>query len=286
MVQFDTRSLPSSAELPCSDDTPVDNEEQNFIPNFLLFLLEFIWGTRQDWFFGIDMAIYHTTGENPRIPVVPDGFLSLNVERRKGGGSRSSYVVWEENGIVPILALEVVSQTPGGEYTTKESIYARLGVLYYIIYNPEFGRRDKHQPLEVYQLVNGTYRWQMGEPIWLPEIGLGIGRGLRNYAGIEREVLYWFDAEGNRYLGSEEAEQQARQELAQIQQQLERERQQREQAQQQAEQAQQQAEQAQQQAEQAQQQAEQAQQQVERERQLREQIQQELERYRQRFGEL
>jgi Uma2 family endonuclease len=265
MVQFDTQRLPTSAELPCSDETPVDNEDQNFIPNFLLFLLEFMWGTRQDWFFGVDMAIYHTTGDNPKIPVVPDGFLSLNVERRKGGNSRSSYVVWEENEIVPILALEIVSHTPGGEYTTKEAIYAQLGVLYYVIYNPEYWQRDKHQPLEIYKLVNGSYRWQVGEPIWLPEIGLGIGRGIRSYAGVEREVLYWFDANGNRYLASEEAEQQARQQLEQMQQQLATELQLRQVAQQQAQLAQQQAQ---------------------TERQLREQMQQELERYRQRFGEL
>lgn len=80
MVQFnpDLR-LPTSEQLPCSDDTPVDNENQNFIPNLLLFLLKFIWGNRFDWFFGVDMAIYHTTGVSPLVPVVPDGFLSLSI---------------------------------------------------------------------------------------------------------------------------------------------------------------------------------------------------------------
>ena len=58
MVKSDPRlSLPSSAELPCSDDTPVDNEDQNFIPNLLLFLLEYIWANRKDWFFGVDMGV-------------------------------------------------------------------------------------------------------------------------------------------------------------------------------------------------------------------------------------
>jgi hypothetical protein len=32
--------LPTSEELPCSDDTPVDNENQNTIPNWLLAILE------------------------------------------------------------------------------------------------------------------------------------------------------------------------------------------------------------------------------------------------------
>ncbi len=51
--------LPSSLELPSSDDFPVDNEDQNFIPNFLLFLLENIWTERQDWYFGVDMGVYY-----------------------------------------------------------------------------------------------------------------------------------------------------------------------------------------------------------------------------------
>ncbi|MBD2578583.1 Uma2 family endonuclease [Oscillatoria sp. FACHB-1406] len=300
MLKSETQNLPSSAELPCSDDTPVDNEEQNFIPNFLLFLLEYLWGDRQDWFFGVDMAVYHTTGTNVRVPVIPDGFLALNVERRKGGDSRSSYVMWEENNVAPVLALEVVSQTPGGEYSSKEEIYAKLGVLYYVIYNPKQFGRGSHQRLEVYKLVKGKYRGQVREPVWMPEIGLGIGRGVRNYGGVQREVLYWFDEEGNRYISTEEAEQQVRTQLLVVREELEVERQQRELAQQQAEQERQQRELAQQQAEQerqqrelAQQQAERerqqrelAQQQAERERQQREQLQRELERYRQQLGDL
>jgi len=86
-----------------------------------------------DWYFSVDMAVYHTTGVNPRVPVVPDGFLSVGVERKKGG-TRKSYAVWEENGVVPILALEIVSHTPDGEYDTN-AIYAHLGVFYYLIYN-------------------------------------------------------------------------------------------------------------------------------------------------------
>ncbi|MBW4617756.1 MAG: Uma2 family endonuclease [Cyanosarcina radialis HA8281-LM2] len=124
MVKSDPRltTLPSTEELPCSDDTPVDNEDQNFIPNRLLFLLEFIWADRNDWFFGVDMGIYHTTGVSHLVPIVPDGFLSLGVERRKQGKSRLSYAIWEENKIVPILVLEVVSKTPGDEYEEKVNL--------------------------------------------------------------------------------------------------------------------------------------------------------------------
>lgn len=215
MVQFNQEiRLPTGADLPNSDDTPVDNENQNFIPNLLLFLLKFYWNQRNDWFFGIDMAVYHTTGVSPLVPVVPDGFLSLGVERFKSDTLRVSYVVWEENNIPPIFALEVVSQTYGGEYDKKMDIYAKLGVLYYVVYNPYYWRRDQHQPFEVYRLVNGEYEQQIGEPFWMPEVGLGIGRGRYNDGGSQLEVLYWFDERGNRYPTAEERSRQAEELLA------------------------------------------------------------------------
>lgn len=204
--------LPTADELPSSDDTPVDNEDQNFVPNFLLFLLELHWKQRLDWFFGVEMAIYHTTGVSPNVPIVPDGFLSVGVARRKGDKSRKSYVVWEENDIVPMLAIEIVSWTPGNEYDEKAKIYARLGVLYYLVYNPEYWQRDRHQPFELYKLIDGAYQLQIGEPYWMPEIGLGIGRYTRSFGAVEREVLYWYGEQGDRLLAADEQVDQVRQE--------------------------------------------------------------------------
>ncbi len=202
-----TKALPSSIDLPCSDDTPVDNEDQNLLPNLLLMLLADLWSDRMDWYFGADMAVYHNTGGSPKVPIVPDGFLSLGVERKKGGKSRRSYVVWEEQEIVPIMTLEMVSHQPGGEYEEKLSIYAKLGVLYYIVYNPEFWQRDRHQPLEIYKLVGGSYQLQTGEPYWMPEAGLGIGRYQGEFGGLPQEILTWYDARGNRHLSAAEREQ-------------------------------------------------------------------------------
>jgi Uma2 family endonuclease len=209
-IQSNGQYLPPSSELWDTDDIPVDNEDQNWIPNVLLMLLKNIWIDRHDWFFGVDMGVYHATSKNARVPIVPDGFLSLGVERRKNNKSRRSYVVWEEKNVAPILALEVVSWTPGGEYDDKQAIYAKLGVLYYVIYNPEFWRRDGHQPFEVYKLINGAYQLQIGEPFWMPEIGLGIGRCPEIFPGSNEEVLSWYDECGDRYLRSEEKEIQAR----------------------------------------------------------------------------
>ncbi|MEM9156898.1 MAG: hypothetical protein AAFY57_07240 [Cyanobacteria bacterium J06642_2] len=42
MLQLDPTTLPNIDDLPGSDETPVDNEDQNFVPNVLLFVLEHV----------------------------------------------------------------------------------------------------------------------------------------------------------------------------------------------------------------------------------------------------
>ncbi|PSB15584.1 hypothetical protein C7B76_13400 [filamentous cyanobacterium CCP2] len=200
--------LPSSAELPDSDDTPVDNELQNLIPNLLNTILALAWADRTDWFLGVDMGIYYAPSQPP---LVPDGFLSLGVERFVGEDGRLSYVLWEEDGIVPIFALEVVSKTYGGEYEQKKLDYAKLGILYYAIYVPTRRNRRKRQPLEVYRLENGEYVLQSGDRVWMPEIGLALGRERGIHLGREREWLYWYTQDGQRLPTPEELAQQEKQ---------------------------------------------------------------------------
>ncbi len=220
MVQYDPlQYLPTAEELPDSDDTPVDNELQVLIPSLLRAILSWLWGERQDWFLGVNMGVYY----HPQEPaIVPDGFLSLGVVRRKSDRGRLSYVLWQEDNIVPQWVLEVVSQTPGGEYGEKLQKYARLGVLYYTIYNPNHWKRDRHEPFEVYRLENERYVRQPSEPVWMPEFGLAVGRGQGVYEGWEREWLYWYDRQGNRFPSPEEIARQERRQRESAQQQAER----------------------------------------------------------------
>lgn len=204
MVYNPLQYLPSAEELPDSDDTPVDNELQILVPTLLRGILAWLWSERQDWFFGVNMGVYY----EPKPAIVPDGFLSLGVERRKSERGRLSYVLWEEKDIVPQLVLEVVSRTYGQEYQGKLLKYAQLGVMYYVVYNPDYWVRDKHEPFEVYRLVGSEYVRQQGDCVWLPEIGLGIGRGRGSFEGWNREWLYWYDRDGNRFPSPDERIQQ------------------------------------------------------------------------------
>jgi Uma2 family endonuclease len=206
MVQFDpTLRLPTARELPDSDETPVDNELQDSVPGVLKAILALLWQNRSDWFFGIDMGIYADT-ESPWTAIVPDGFLSLGVPRFRpeyGRRGRPSYVLWEEDGILPVFVLEVVSQTYRGEYTEKLRQYQALEVQYYAVYDPE-AFQPNHERLEVHQLIDGTYERMSGEPVWMPELGLGLGRAISTVDGWTREWLFWFSEEGERYPVPEE----------------------------------------------------------------------------------
>lgn len=195
--------LPAAEDLPDSDDTPVDNELQDLIPGLLKLILAAIWADRMDWFFGVDMGIYH----HPDQPaIVPDGFLSIGVPRILDEDLRLSYVLWEEQ-VTPTLVLAVVSHKRRGEYSTKKELYAEMGVLYYAIYNPLRKRKSR---LEVYKLENSLYQRQptvrpSGQSmIWLSELGIGLGSERGCYLGIEREWLYWYDEQGQRYATPEE----------------------------------------------------------------------------------
>ncbi|MGA0198164.1 MAG: Uma2 family endonuclease [Prochlorotrichaceae cyanobacterium] len=209
-LAYPSRRLPTAAELPGSDETPVDNQLQDDIPQLLKAVLQRIWDDRSDWFFAVDMGIYY---HPDRPAIVPDAFLSIGVPRFKGVNGRLSYVLWEEENIVPIFALEVVSQTYNGEYETKLEDYQDLGILYYGIYNIKAGTGRKfaqRSSLEVYKQVNGVYQRQAGNPVWMPEIGLGLGCETNSYGGWEREWLYWYTQDGDRYVSDRELRQQER----------------------------------------------------------------------------
>jgi Uma2 family endonuclease len=186
------RYLPSADELLDSDETPVDNELQELIPALLKSILLMLWEERMDWLLAIDMGLYI---DPDQPPIVPDAFLSLGVERCYDEELRPSYVLWDEQ-VVPSLAIEIVSPTYRNEYTTKLERYAEIGVLYYVIYS---SRRRRKPKLEVHKLTNGVYELQSESPVWMPEIGLGIGYERGNYAGVTREWLYWYDEAGRRY---------------------------------------------------------------------------------------
>jgi Uma2 family endonuclease len=216
--------LPTAEDLPHSDETPVDNELQNNIPNILLSTLMGIWGDRTDWFLGVDMCFYYELNKEEPLKskaIVPDGFLVLGAKPRPDEYGRLSYLMWQEDNIMPILVLEVVSNKYNGEYDLKLLQYQGIGILYYVIYNAASGRRGRykgHPSLEVYKLIEGKYELlpsvsllPQGQMVWMPEVGLGIGCEKTTRGNWRREWMYWYDRSGLRYVPPEEGFEQERQ---------------------------------------------------------------------------
>jgi hypothetical protein len=196
-----SNGLPVDDEFPCSDGKPVDSELQELVPGLLKSILMRIWKDKLDYLFVIDMGFYYQGG-----CVSSDGLLSLGVKQPEHDQKRSSYILSKEK-VVPVLMLEVVSKTYGGEYDDKKETYRKIGILYYVIYSPLLNDAER---LDVYKLIGGEYVLQVGLGdewrVWLPEVGLAIGRERRNYDQTNREWLYWYDQAGVRYPTPLEAE--------------------------------------------------------------------------------
>ena len=137
--------------------------------------------------------------------LVPDVMLSLDVEVSVDLTEKDnrSYLVWVV-GKMPEVVLEIVSDRHGGEHHLKMRDYARLGIIHYVIFDP-----DEHwegEVLQTFGLDMGTYR-----PLssgWLPAAGLGLILWEGTYEGQEGRWLRWCDAQGELIpTGKERAEQ-------------------------------------------------------------------------------
>ena len=73
--------------------------------------------------------------------------------------------------------------------------------------------------------MDGQYVQQLSDPVWMPEINLGIGRGQGTYQGWMREWLYWYDQEGNKLPTPEEVVQRETERASMAEQRAEQERQ-------------------------------------------------------------
>ncbi len=127
-------------------------------------------------------------------PYVPDMLLSLDVELPGNLSPKPhrSYFVWEY-GKPPEVVVEVVSNREGGEDTDKLAGYARVGIRYYAILDPD--KLLSEELLRVYQLVAMDYR-PAGIPAWFPGVGLGLRLWKGSYEGHEDTWLRWTDEQG------------------------------------------------------------------------------------------
>jgi hypothetical protein len=98
----------------------------------------------------------------------------------------------------------VVSNTIGGELTTKLAGYAKIGIIYYVVWDPFLFLSDK--PLQCFALERGKYA--PTEP-WFPELELGVKTWSGVFGDLSATFLRWCDRGGNLVpTGAERADEQ------------------------------------------------------------------------------
>jgi Putative restriction endonuclease len=128
-------------------------------------------------------------------PFVPDVLVSLGVASPADPFPKKnrSYFVWEY-GKPPDLVVEVVSSEEGGEDTVKLQGYAKLGITFYIIYDPEEHLSSK--PLRAYRLASGRYELDASESPFFESLGLGVRIWHGVYEDMSQVWLRWTTADG------------------------------------------------------------------------------------------
>jgi Uma2 family endonuclease len=125
--------------------------------------------------------------------VVPDVLLSLDVTGPPDLHVKQghSYYQWDL-GKPPDVVIEAVSDRKGGEESFKKTLYARLGVAYYAVYDPRHFLSD--ETLRTYELAGRVYRPCEAGP-W-PALGLGLRLWQGKFEGFDDTWLRWCDAGG------------------------------------------------------------------------------------------
>jgi hypothetical protein len=187
---------PDVTELVTEDDTPVDNipsEKQQRLLTEPLYS-SWMWlasGGQRIFLACANVGIFAIVRQPP---LVPDMFLSLNVEPAEDWWDKNNrtYFVWEF-GKVPEVVIEVVSNLKGNELGSKRRDYARIGVPYYAVYDP--AEQLGQGKLNVFEL--GSEAYIKRETAWLPRVGLGLTLWHGTYEARTSEWLRWCDEQGN-----------------------------------------------------------------------------------------
>ncbi len=184
---------PSVEHLVTEDDTPVDNIFSEKQQRLLTEPLYTSWISDVPFLALANVGLFHSV----RVPpYVPDVLFSLNVQLPESlfPKSNRSYFVWEY-GKSPDVVIEIVSNREGNEDRDKLIGYARMGIPFYVIYDPEQWLRA--EKLRSYELRGGRYEQLPGEAQWMPSIGLGVALWDGDFEGHQDRWLRWTDLTGN-----------------------------------------------------------------------------------------
>ncbi|HEY9738948.1 MAG TPA: Uma2 family endonuclease [Coleofasciculaceae cyanobacterium] len=191
-----------------SDEPPLETELHLRQIMLLIQCLEWVWRSRQDFYACGNLTVYYSPRQRKSEQFRgPDFFVVLGTERK----TRTSWVVWEEDGKYPNVIVEILSPaTADTDRGLKKQIYQDT------FRTPDYFWFDpKTLEFQGFQLVGGQYQELQPNPqgwLWSQQLEL--------YLGIDESKLRLFTAEGQLIPTPEEAAQQAEQQVQQAEQQV------------------------------------------------------------------
>jgi hypothetical protein len=217
--------LPDDFILP---DDPVESNLQPLLATALREALELASLILETSLIATNFGICATVDEKTVVKA-PDLVYIPAVKPLKDGVIRRSYTPHAE-GDRPLVVMEFISETEGGEYSInpyypygKWYFYEQiLQVPIYAIFHP------KTNCLDVYRLIDGRYQKQELDAdgrIWLEEMNLFLGVWQGKRAEMTTGWLRWWDKDGNLLLWGQESLDLERQRLAEEKEKAEQEKQ-------------------------------------------------------------
>jgi Uma2 family endonuclease len=191
---------PNIDHLVTEDGAPVDNQFSEKQQRLLAEVLYCSWQPGEPFVAMSNVGLFFALRTSP---FVPDVLVSLGVSSPTDPFPKKnrSYFVWEY-GKAPDLVVEIVSNNEGGEDTIKLKGYAKIGITYYIVYDPE--EHLSSNPLRVYRLVSGRYELDTSESPVFDSLGLGVRIWPGTYEDMSQSWLRWTTTAGQLLLTGKE----------------------------------------------------------------------------------
>lgn len=189
---LDADLLPDISKLAIEDNVPVGNlisEKQQRLLTEPLYSNPSALGARS-FLLAANVGVFYAVRQPP---LVPDVFLSLEVEVPQDWREKKhrTYFVWEF-GKPPDVVIEIVSNKEGNELGSKLNDYARMGVAYYIVFDPL--QQLGNDLLRSFEQRAGRY--QAMPTSWLEAIDIGFTLWDGIFEGKNDRWLRWCTADG------------------------------------------------------------------------------------------
>jgi Uma2 family endonuclease len=167
---------------PDSDGEPLGETDYHIAGLvYLREALKYRFRKRRDVYVATDMFFYYEE-DNPSARKAPDVMVVKGVPKHY----RRTFKVWQEHA-VPCTIIELISRkTRKEDLQVKPLVYAELGVVEYVIFDPE--GKAMRPPLKGYRLKGKSYA-----PLILDEEGGLVSKALGLRMVPEREILRLID---------------------------------------------------------------------------------------------